>query len=251
MENPLISVIIPVFNGEKFIADAIQSVLKQDYKPLEIIVVDDGSTDKTAQVVKNFAQNITYLYQENAGISASRNKGLEHANGELIAFIDADDIWTPTKLAVQLRCLQSSPDAEIAWGFLLKTPFHKMDELYLLDLETQKGLFSTQLGTMLIKKQVFEKIGCFDLEMQLAEDLDWINRMREVGTIVELHNNIVQFNRWHGQNITSDKQRANSFMLKAYKKSLDRRRRSGGKSIPAIPKLRNFDELIKFWQNKH
>ena len=97
-----ISSIIPVYNGEKFLAPAIESIIKQSYSPIEIIIIDDGSTDATAEVVKNFKdQNIIYIYQPNSGAPVARNKGLSMAKGNIISFLDADDLWPIDKLKLQ------------------------------------------------------------------------------------------------------------------------------------------------------
>jgi len=107
-----VSVIIPVFNGERFIGEAIQSVMDQTYPPLEIIVVDDGSSDKTADIVRYLsgARPILYRRQSNQGAAAARNAGVSLAQGEWIAFLDADDVWYPEKLAIQVEHFKTYPD---------------------------------------------------------------------------------------------------------------------------------------------
>ena len=108
--NALISVIMPAYNAEKFIADAIDSVLKQTYTDLELIIIDDGSTDKTSQIAKQYItwdNRIIYIYQDRGGRGKARNKGLGHAKGRYIAFLDADDIWLPEKLAVQTEAMST------------------------------------------------------------------------------------------------------------------------------------------------
>lgn len=107
--NPLISVIIPAYNAADTIAAAISSALAQTYRPLEILVVDDGSTDKTSQVADSFGDQIRFLSQANAGPAAARNLGLRESRGELIAFLDADDRWHPDKLALQWQILLQQP----------------------------------------------------------------------------------------------------------------------------------------------
>lgn len=102
----LISVIIPVYNREKYVSEAIESVLKQTYQFLDIIVIDDGSTDKSAEIIKSFGSKIRYFYQENSGISSALNHGLKVAKGEFIAFLDSDDLWTENKLNLQIKVLK-------------------------------------------------------------------------------------------------------------------------------------------------
>ena len=102
--NVLLSVIMPVYNGAEFLAEAVASIVAQAYQPLEIIVVDDGSTDETATIVQSLGGEIRYLYQFNQGPAAARNAGLALAQGDLIAFLDVDDLWPADKLAQQMAC---------------------------------------------------------------------------------------------------------------------------------------------------
>jgi glycosyltransferase involved in cell wall biosynthesis len=107
---PLISVVIPVYNGEKTIQETIKSVLNQTFQSLELIIVNDGSNDETLKVISIIKDpRIKVFSYPNAGLSASRNRGLAHATGEYISFIDADDLWTPDKLEAQLKVLQENP----------------------------------------------------------------------------------------------------------------------------------------------
>src|ERR1700722_11062092 len=97
-----VSCVIPVFNGERFLAEAIESVLAQSYETSEIIVVDDGSTDGTKTVAARFDQRVAYVEQSNAGPASARNHGIQRASGDFIAFLDSDDLWHPEKTAIQL-----------------------------------------------------------------------------------------------------------------------------------------------------
>ncbi|MBI4573499.1 MAG: glycosyltransferase family 2 protein, partial [candidate division NC10 bacterium] len=109
MTGPLVSVILPVYNGERFLAAAIASILAQDYQPIEVIVVDDGSTDGTAAIARSF-QGVRYLYQPNQGPAFARNAGIAVARGAFIAFLDADDLMVPTRLSVQAGYLLAHPE---------------------------------------------------------------------------------------------------------------------------------------------
>src|SRR5918996_6415507 len=113
---PTVSVVIPVFNGERFIGEAIRSVLGQTFRDLEIIVVDDGSTDRTASAVCQFPAPVSYYRQENSGAGVARNFGVSVARGEWIAFLDADDLWYPPKLTVQMEHVKKCPEADFFYG---------------------------------------------------------------------------------------------------------------------------------------
>ncbi len=115
MSQPSISVVIPVFNGEKFLHQAISSALQQTYPPHEIIVVDDGSSDATGQIAASFGSSIRFLKQVNQGPSAARNLGTQASTGNWIAFLDADDLWFPDKLAMQVAALEAHPDAGLLY----------------------------------------------------------------------------------------------------------------------------------------
>ena len=115
-ENPTVSIIIPTYNYGAFLPTAIRSCLDQTYKPIEIIVVDDGSTDNTKEVVKEFSDNIIYLYQENRGVSAARNRGLELAADSYIAFLDSDDYLANGSIEIRVRILEKYPDIGVVFG---------------------------------------------------------------------------------------------------------------------------------------
>ena len=109
--NRSVSVVVTTYNHERFIGEALASVFAQSYAPFEVIVIDDGSTDKTAQVLQPFLSRIRYIRQENQGVAGSRNAGMRHASGEYVALLDGDDRWEPDKLAVQLHAAEEHPDA--------------------------------------------------------------------------------------------------------------------------------------------
>ena len=111
MSGPVVSVVMPAYNAERFVDEALESVLKQSYQRLEVIVVDDGSTDGTAARVQAYGNPVRYLQQVNAGVGAARNRGLEAATGDYIAFLDADDLWRPEKLDVQLEIAARNPES--------------------------------------------------------------------------------------------------------------------------------------------
>ncbi|MDH4201267.1 MAG: glycosyltransferase [Phycisphaerae bacterium] len=184
-----ISVVIPVYNAEKHIARAIESVLAQTRPAEEIIVVDDGSTDATAEVVRSFGDKVILIQQPNAGVSVARNKGIERASGDWIAFLDSDDEWLPEKLKLQSEHLSRNPD--LKWTY---ANFHqKLSSSDRLQLAHMSGKISMLLKgreyfedylqsyvnyayawtcTLMIHRSVFDSVGLFKPGMKRAQDTD-------------------------------------------------------------------------------
>lgn len=176
---PEISVIIPVHNSADYVAEAIDSVLAQTYPNYEIIVVDDGSTDSTPEIVKGYGHEVTYVRQENGGAASARNHGIGLARGTYIAFLDADDMWLPEKLEKQIKLFQNDPELGLVF-----TENYLFDEdgIYCDSLEKQVRLMTGDLAqnifmnsgvatpTVMVRKEVFEKLGTFEETLTQAED---------------------------------------------------------------------------------
>jgi len=183
-DTPLITIIIPCYNGADFVGATLESVLQQTHEHLQIVVVDDGSTDESASVIQSFAdQRIEYIYQENQGLSAARNTGIRHTKGQFVNFLDADDLFLPEKLQLQLEFLQQHPAyGLVAEGFIrcdergehLYTSMDEEGEIPLQNLIV-KGQFPVQ--TPLIRKTWIDKTGFFDTGLKAAEDWDFYCRM--------------------------------------------------------------------------
>ena len=180
----LVSVIIPTYNREDLIKDAISTVLAQTYKNFEIIVVDDGSEDGTAEVVRGFGdERIKYIFQENSGVSAARNNGIKNASGEYVAFLDSDDLWHPEKLEKQLSVLENNPEAGVV------TTSSKYTTKKIRKYCTKSNILLTPnkvfcgTPTLLIRKNVLEKTGLFDVDMRFCEDWDLFFRASLVSKI--------------------------------------------------------------------
>lgn len=247
--NPLVSVIIPVYNGAAFIAETVNSVFDQQYNPLEVIVVDDGSSDNTAEMIKMTGKEVKYFFQENKGQASARNKGLEVAGGKFVAFLDADDLWASGKLSRQISILQNKPDIDVAIGFTYPMPMSlKVDPIN--EKIKEDSRFMLSLGASLFRKSVFKKTGLLDEQLRYGEDIDWFLRAREAAVQIIIHKEVVQFFRTHGRNISNDPKLVNSGLLRVHKKSLDRRRKSGNGAAITLPKLNTAEDVLKFWQSK-
>lgn len=179
--TPFFSVIIPTYNRQRLFEIALKSVLNQTYRDFEVIVVDDGSTDQTSEVIRNLVDTrIKYLYQENQGVSHARNRGLEISNGKFMAFLDSDDRWVPQKLERVNEATNQHPHISIfhtdeIWykgGRLLnQKKKHKKPSgyVYLQALP----LCCIGMSTAVVKREVFEKIGLFDESLPACEDYDF------------------------------------------------------------------------------
>ena len=228
VSTPHVSVIVPVYNGEQFLAEAIASVLEQAHVPLEIIVVDDGSTDGTARVAAGFGQTVTYLHQANQGPAAARNRGLALAQGELLAFLDADDRWPPDKLARQVAALQASPDWLLVVGHIqflrLAADGAPGEERYEVEPERSAAML---VGCMVASRAAFDLIGGFDPALRMSEDTDWFVRAREHGVAIPVLPETVLYYRRHGKGATRGLTAQDLPLPLVLKRSLDRRRQGG------------------------
>ncbi len=241
-ESLSVSVIIPVLNGEAFLAEAVESIRAQGIKPLEIIIVDDGSTDGTAEVARSLGKGINYVYKKNGGVASARNKGLKMARGNIIAFLDADDLWSEKKLEQQLLRFTENPSLQIVMGFIQMMVRKKTLGSKIVFENFADPFMPFSLGSALYRKNVFSRVGVFDESMQMGEDVDWFMRAREQGVPMTIHKDTVMFNRVHGSNITMDKQTSNTYFMKVLKKSMDRRKVLGK---GAVDSLGNISDLYE------
>jgi glycosyltransferase involved in cell wall biosynthesis len=174
----LVSVIIPAYNAAKTIEKTIQSVLDQDYPSIEIIVVNDGSTDTTEDILKKYSSKIRYLYQANAGVSTARNNAYSHAKGAYIQYLDADDLLAPSKITTQVKLLEEQ-NADVAYGDWVKftETEHVYKELELVSREMQAReeieLFTdfwVPLAALLYKRSITDKIGNWNTKLPIIQD---------------------------------------------------------------------------------
>jgi len=179
---PLVTAVIPTFNRGWCLADAVTSVIDQKYPAMEIIVVDDGSTDNTCQVLEPYMDSITLLHQENTGVSAARNFGIRQSTGEFVAFLDSDDRWTPDKITCQVDFFQHHPEAMICqteeiWirnGKRVNPKFkHKKPSGMIFELSLELCLVSP--SAVMMRRNFFEIKGYFDETLPACEDYDlWL-----------------------------------------------------------------------------
>lgn len=181
VDNPLVSVVVPTFNRGWCLEEAIDSVLSQTYERYELIVVDDGSTDDTEKRLSQH-ETLTVIIQQNRGVSAARNRGIASSNGDLIAFLDSDDLWLPEKLSVQVAFFQANPEALVCqtqetWirnGRRIH-PKNRHQKESGIFFERSLGLCLVSPSAVMMKKDLFEMVGRFDENLPACEDYDlWL-----------------------------------------------------------------------------
>jgi glycosyltransferase involved in cell wall biosynthesis len=240
--KPSVSAIIPVYNGAEFLSEAVASIWQQNYHPLEIIIVDDGSTDETAKLAKSLGQDIRYTYQRNSGPAAARNKGLEMACGEIIAFLDADDLWPPDKLHIQVTRLIEDPKVDVVLGRVKFVKLPGAPEIKIQFESPDSTLVNAYLGSGVFRKSAFGRVGNFDETLRYSEDQDWFLRAREQGISIVIIEQVTLYYRLHEHNMTRNKNTTDLQLIRVLKKSLDRRRRQSNGLVQPLPRFSDFDE---------
>jgi glycosyltransferase involved in cell wall biosynthesis len=202
MTRPLITCIVPVYNGERYLGEALDSILAQTRPPEQIIVADDGSTDGTAGVVASYGDRILYLYQPNARPSAARNLGLRAAEGEFVTFLDSDDRWHPEKLARQLARFEANPAIEYCvthvQNFWVPELQEEADRFRGHPRSAPTPGYVTQ--TLMARRSLFERIGPFNTELKNADAADWFLRADSAGAQSELLPDVLVHRRLHANN---------------------------------------------------
>lgn len=214
-----VSVVIPAYNGDRYLGSAIDSVLGQTYQDYEIIVVDDGSTDNTAQVVKQYGKTVRYLSQTNQGVAASRNLGLAAAMGNYIAFLDQDDLFLPHKLSSQVALLDrdeklgmvnsgwqiyrgdSFSDRQAETEEAGVKPWQQIPQLTATNLIIWKPVF---LGAMLFRRNWLERAGGFNTTLEQTPDVDLVMRLAKIGCPAAWVEQVTVKYRQHETNASHD-----------------------------------------------
>ena len=201
MKSSTVSVIIPVYNGEQLLAEAIESVLQQTMPPHQVIVVDDGSTDQCATVARRYLPHIQLEQQANAGCGNARNLGVALATGEYLAFLDHDDYWAANKLALQLEALEQSPALEAVFGQLKQICTEEATQPNGMGFDVDiTG--SYHLNTMLIRHEAFERIGSYEPNFQRTKAEERLCRARAMKLSAQQLPDIVAWRRIHGDNMS-------------------------------------------------
>ncbi len=229
---PKVSVVIPVYNGSRFLPEAVESIAVQGFPDTEVVIIDDGSTDETPVVARKMISAyrdrlaVSYQRQENQGPSAARNAGILRAVGDVIAFLDADDLYPPEKFKVQLAAFDDDPSLDLVAGRIQYISLEGAEERE-VKYDEDNAVVHVHLGSMLVRRHVFDTIGLFDAAMRYSEDIEWWLRVREKPLhFVILHDITLQY-RLHDSNMTRGLTGIEKPFMDALHRSLARRRETG------------------------
>jgi glycosyltransferase involved in cell wall biosynthesis len=212
MTNPRVSAVVTAYNSEAYVAEAIESILRQTCPVDEVLVVDDGSTDRTGQIVAQFEnRGVKYLYQSNSGVSSARNLGIQTATGDLIAFLDADDIWLDEKNRIQTEYLLTHAKVALVSGFAWRVDTVKGDRW--LTGQTQKNmktmrreiLIHNVIGNpsmVMARRSALYEAGLFDSSIRLCAEFDFWNRIAARFDVAVLPEPVIVY-RWHPNNLSN------------------------------------------------
>lgn len=225
MKQPTVSTIIPVYNGERYLAAALDSVLNQSAPPTEIVVVDDGSSDGSAAIAHRYAPFVHCYQQPHAGPGAARNQGASMAQGDYLAFLDADDLWLPDKLASQMAYLQTHPEIDMVFGHVEQFISPDLTPDQYPALPEQPIIAGLGAGTMLIHRSHFHQVGPFPTQWMIGEFIEWYSRAQTMGLQATVLPQVVMRRRLHTTNLTRRTQDRRSDYLQILKLRLDEKRR--------------------------
>lgn len=225
--RPLISVIVPVHNGERYLREAIDSALGQSYEHFEVIVIDDGSMDGSAEIARGCSGPVRLVRQARGGTAAARNRGIELAKGGLLAFLDQDDRWAGSKLSAQFAALEGRPELDGVFGHVQQflsadLPPAARARIHCAS-EPLPGILPT---TLLIRRESFFRVGPFDPAWQLGEWSNWYVRAVEAGLKFDVLDAVVGHRRLHAGNKGIERRDLLKEYPRLLKASLDRRRKN-------------------------
>ena len=223
--RPLVSVMIPVYNGEAYLAEAIDSVLAQSYRPVEVIVVDDGSDDGSGAVAQRYGDPVRYVRQDRGGNGAARNRAVAMATGELFTFLDADDRLAPNALERLVAVLSEDPNLVAVYGHVREFVSPDIDPEALARLRPPIDRVAGCLPTnMLMRREAFLRVGDFPTHLRVGVTVDWSARAAESGMPTTLLDDVLFERRLHADNNGIREREHRSHYVQVVKAALDRRR---------------------------
>lgn len=230
MRSPFVSCIVPTHNGERYIAQTLRSILAQTYTPREVIVVNDGSNDRTVEIAESFGEPVRVVSQPQSGPAAARNLGIVSARGEFVAFLDHDDLWLPEKLAQQMAAFDVDPSLDVCVGHIQRfesgPPGGKMQMLG----APVPGFLAI---TMLAKRDAFDKVGLLDASREHSDSAEWFLRGEDAGLSVRLLPETVTLHRTHQTNRSrTHGERSRQEFLRLARARIERSRLRGSDAPP-------------------
>ena len=240
--TPLVSVIISVYNCEKYIASCIESIIQQTYKNIEIIICDDGSTDKTNEIIKTYITKVKYIYQENQGQGAGRNNAVQYSQGEYLAFIDADDMWYENKIELQMSMFEKDQSLAAVYSEMMIIDENQLKLGYHAKGTMKRGMIFSELlaenfiglSSLIVKKNAFEQCGGFS-EHRYCQDFVLLLKLASKFNFDFVNKPLVSY-RQHSQSVTSNLQLSYGEPIEYFK------------TVPLEYKLTDSQKLI--WEKK-
>lgn len=227
MSDPLVSVIICVYNGAAFLANAIDCVINQDYPNIELIVIDDGSHDSSAELAESYQQVMLVSHSDNRGLPSARNTGIQSASGEYIAFLDADDQWSEIKISTQVKFHKEHP--EYKFSYTLERFF--FEDKHEQPNWSKKPAFQEDhvaycAGSMLFHRSLFEDVGLFNPDYRNGDGTEWSFRAKDLGFHGGIIEEVLLFRRIHKGNLSSSVDEETKSLFRAVKSSINRQQKS-------------------------
>lgn len=227
--RPLVSVVVPVHNCQRYLTQALRSVLDQTYRHLEVVVVDDGSTDGTPEILGRMSHPaLRSIRHSHAGTAAALNRGIEETDGALVSFLDADDLWTPTKLALQVAALARDRQLDLVFGHLRQFHSPELTAAQRATIAcTARPIPGVHRGTMLIRREVLVGVGPFSSAWRVCEFVDWYARAMALGLRSVVLPDVVMLRRLHSSNSTLSAPETRVEYVRIARAALHRRRAAG------------------------
>jgi glycosyltransferase involved in cell wall biosynthesis len=228
-----IDVVIPCYNVARFLGQALDSVFAQGLPGLQVILIDDGSSDDCASVARAYGDRVQLHRQANSGIAAARNVGINKSRGDWLAFLDADDIWTAGSLAARLQHFEKAPQTDIVFGRLEQFHSAELDDAARLRLPFDPTPADARFaGTLLARRASFMRAGLFDTRLKVGEMIEWVSRAQAVPLVIDQIQHISMRRRIHGNNTMLRQAPGHGDYLRALKASIDSKRARQSVSRP-------------------